>query len=116
VDDDLAILIAFPRMLRRQPYEVLVAPSAVAALEILAHQAIDVVVSDQQMPGMRGTELLARVQKLYPYIVRIILTGDLGTYGAPDLADAGVQVLCKPASPAEITGAITGALRNRPIK
>jgi response regulator RpfG family c-di-GMP phosphodiesterase len=112
VDDDLAILVAFPRMLRRQPYEVLVAPSAAAALAILECEAIDVVVSDQQMPGMRGTELLAQVQSLYPHIVRMILTGEPGTHAENDLADACVhKVLRKPASPGEITGAIVDALR-----
>jgi DNA-binding NtrC family response regulator len=112
VDDDLGVLVAFPRMLRRQPYEVRVAPSGAAALAVLASEVIDVVVSDQQMPVMCGTELLAAVGRLYPNVVRIILTGESSREGDLNLADDGLyRVLRKPASPAEIAGTIADALR-----
>ena len=47
------------------------------ALEALVrdHQSVLVMVSDQRMPGMRGTELLAKVHELYPDIVTMLLTG-----------------------------------------
>ena len=43
---------------------------------MLEREDVQVVVSDEWMPGMRGVELLAQVAKEYPYIVRILLTGD----------------------------------------
>ena len=111
VDDDPAILVTLPRMLRREPYEIVVAASAAQALEILEGRTAEVVVSDQQMPGMRGTELLACVRQLYPRTIRIILTGEAG-YAAP--SDLGREVHCvlrKPATAQEIKAAIADALR-----
>lgn len=111
VDDDPAILVTLPRMLRREPYEIVVAASAAQALAILQVRTAEVVVSDQQMPGMRGTELLARVRQLYPGTIRIILTGEAG-HAAP--SDPGREVHCvlrKPASAQEIKAAIATALQ-----
>jgi DNA-binding NtrC family response regulator len=112
VDDDPAVLVTFPRVLRREPYRVVVAASATAALAILEREPIDVVVSDQQMPGMRGTELLAQVKRLYPATIRIILTGEAGTTSDAELGAEVYCVLRKPSYPGEIKGAIAEALRS----
>lgn len=45
------------------------------ALELMARNPFDVVVSDMRMPSMSGTELLQRVQQLYPSTVRLVLSG-----------------------------------------
>jgi DNA-binding NtrC family response regulator len=47
----------------------------VDALELLASEPVDVVVSDERMPGMSGSEFLGLVRRKYPQTVRIILTG-----------------------------------------
>lgn len=44
------------------------------ALEVLKKEEVAVVVADQRMPGMSGNELLSRVSKAYPGIVRVIVT------------------------------------------
>jgi two-component system probable response regulator PhcQ len=62
VDDEPNITDALKRALRREPFEFLTATSAAAAQELLAHQHVDVVVSDEQMPGMSGSEFLAIVR------------------------------------------------------
>jgi DNA-binding NtrC family response regulator len=111
VDDDPAILVTLPRMLRREPYQIVVAASAAQALEILQRRTIDVVVSDQQMPGMRGTELLTRVRQLHPRTARIILTGEPGRSAPQDLGCEVHRVLRKPATAGEITAAIADALQ-----
>jgi serine/threonine-protein kinase len=60
-----------------QLYGLHLVDSGEAALEVMAKKRIDVIVTDQRMPGMTGTELLRVVRSLYPETVRMILTGYL---------------------------------------
>ncbi|WP_313041914.1 HD domain-containing phosphohydrolase [Pseudomonas sp.] len=75
VDDEESILNSLRRLLRGQPYEVVLATSGAQALEIMATRPIDLVMSDARMPGMDGATLLAEVHRLYPATSRILLTG-----------------------------------------
>ncbi|WP_044870287.1 HD domain-containing phosphohydrolase [Pseudomonas sp. LFM046] len=81
VDDEENILSALRRVLRGEPYDLLTATSGSAALDMLAGQQVDLVVSDARMPGLDGPSLLAEVQRRWPGTVRILLTGaaDLDT-------------------------------------
>lgn len=75
VDDEESILNSLRRLLRGQPYEVLLATSGAQALEVMAQQSIDLVMTDARMPNMDGATLLARIHQLYPTTTRILLTG-----------------------------------------
>lgn len=75
VDDEADILKSLQRLLRRRGYHILTAQNGETALELLALHEVQVIVSDQRMPGMNGSELLSRVRDLYPNIVRIMLSG-----------------------------------------
>ncbi len=75
VDDEVNILNALKRLLRREGYRLLIASSGQEALKILSENEVHIVVSDQRMPAMSGTEFLARVKEEYPDAIRIILTG-----------------------------------------
>lgn len=75
VDDEPRILEALKRTLQRKNYDVHCALGAAVALELLETAPVDVVVSDENMPGMRGIEFLARVASRWPTTVRIMLTG-----------------------------------------
>ncbi|WP_300630569.1 HD domain-containing phosphohydrolase [Pseudomonas sp.] len=75
VDDEESILNSLRRLLRSQPYDVVLATSGAQALEIMAARPIDLVMSDARMPGMDGATLLAEVHRLYPGTSRILLTG-----------------------------------------
>ena len=75
VDDEESILNSLRRLLRGQPYDVVLATSGAQALEIMATRPIDLVMSDARMPGMDGATLLAEVHRLYPATSRILLTG-----------------------------------------
>ncbi len=77
VDDDDYLIVGAMRMFRRAPFRVLSAPTAAAALEILASQSIQVVVSDQRMPGMPGVDFLATVRERWPATMRILLSGQI---------------------------------------
>ncbi len=104
VDDEPNILAGLRRMLRslRNEMDFFFAESGFEALEILAAQHIDVIVSDMQMPGMDGATLLATVQEKYPMTIRIVLSGQADE--VPVLRAAGVvhQFLAKPTDPEKI--------------
>ncbi|MGB8924862.1 MAG: HD domain-containing phosphohydrolase [Pseudomonas sp.] len=75
VDDEESILNSLRRLLRGQPYDVLLATSGAQALDMLAQQPVNLVMSDARMPNMDGASLLAHVRQLYPETARIMLTG-----------------------------------------
>jgi response regulator RpfG family c-di-GMP phosphodiesterase len=75
VDDEENILSSLRRLLRREHYRLLTASSGTKGLEILSQNDVDLVISDQRMPEMNGTDFLKQVKTLYPDITRIILTG-----------------------------------------
>lgn len=74
VDDEPHILNTMRWLFKRQ-YNVLVADSGAKAIEILKQQKVDVIVSDQKMPGMTGVEVLHQAKELCPASMRILLTG-----------------------------------------
>jgi CheY-like chemotaxis protein len=98
VDDEPNNLRALKRALGRDGYEIYTATSARQALEILAQTPVSVIMSDQRMPGMSGTELLSRAKTLYPDTVRIVLSGytDLATVTAAINEGAIYKFLTKP--------------------
>ena len=74
VDDEIIYLKTFNSIFRRS-YNVFTAQSGLEGLEILAREKIELVISDQQMPGMSGVEFLQNVLSKYPNTIRLILTG-----------------------------------------
>ncbi|BBO82911.1 hypothetical protein DSCO28_34770 [Desulfosarcina ovata subsp. sediminis] len=75
VDDEPNILNALKRLLRKEEYRLLTGNSGREGLEILSANEVHIVISDQRMPEMNGTEFLKEVRAGYPNILRIILTG-----------------------------------------
>ena len=59
----------------REPYAIHSADSAKEGLDILGRERVDVIISDEIMPGMSGSEFLAFVRQKYPETIRMILTG-----------------------------------------
>ena len=75
VDDEPKVLEGLTRILRRTPWRVLTACSGQEALDRLAECPVDLVISDEQMPRLSGSELLAAVSRSHPEVRRVILTG-----------------------------------------
>ncbi|MBI5438838.1 MAG: EAL domain-containing protein [Nitrosomonadales bacterium] len=75
VDDEENILAALKRLLRRDGYQIFTATSARQGFELLAAHPVGVIVSDQRMPEMCGTEFLGKVKEIYPDTIRIVLSG-----------------------------------------
>jgi FixJ family two-component response regulator len=75
VDDEPNILNSLRRLLRREGYRLFTASSGKTGLNILKEHQVNLVISDQRMPEMNGTEFLARVKEEHPDVFCIILTG-----------------------------------------
>lgn len=75
VDDEVMVLRTLERAFRSEPVRVYTAASPEAARDVLRREFIQVVVSDQQMPGGDGAHLLEDLRREYPDKMRIILTG-----------------------------------------
>ena len=75
VDDEPAILSALRRLFRPMGYRILLAESGDAALEILAREPVELVLSDMRMPGMNGAQLQQIVRERWPDVARLLLTG-----------------------------------------
>jgi DNA-binding NtrC family response regulator len=76
IDDDVVCLNIFQEMFGNE-YDVRTATTLSVARQMLAAQPADIIISDQSMPEISGTEFLAEVAKLYPSSYRIMLTGTM---------------------------------------
>lgn len=112
VDDDANLLRGLTRALRREPYHVLTARTADEAQHIVRSHPVSVVVSDEHMPGMRGSEMLAWVAAQCPEIERIMMTGQpqLETIRRAQSEGRVYQFFSKPIEPADLAGSIREAI------
>lgn len=81
VDDEQNVLRSLVRLFRRDGYRILAAGNVRDAFGLLATNEVQVILSDQRMSEMDGTEFLGRVKMLYPDTIRLVLSGytDLAT-------------------------------------
>lgn len=98
VDDEPRILEGLQRMLRssRKQWEMSFAKSGDEALQLLAAEPYDVIVTDMRMPGMDGAQLLKLVRERYPGVIRIVLSGQFEADAAMRVVQAAHQFLTKP--------------------
>jgi response regulator RpfG family c-di-GMP phosphodiesterase len=98
VDDEENILSSLARLFRRDGYCILRANSGAEGLEILANNTVNVIISDQRMPEMTGTQFLSRVKELYPDTVRMVLSGYTELESITDAINQGAiyKFLTKP--------------------
>jgi DNA-binding NtrC family response regulator len=83
VDDEVHVVGALRRLLRREGFSIEVALNGEEALQKLATFEADVVISDYRMRGMNGLELLGQVLRMAPRTVRVLISGhaDLSSGG-----------------------------------
>jgi len=98
LDDEENILRALTRLLRRDGYRILTATSATEAFELLARNEVQVIVSDQRMPNISGTEFLSQVKQMYPRTMRLVLSGYTDLASVTDAINRGAiyKFLTKP--------------------
>lgn len=98
VDDEPNIVAALKRLFRRDGYRIVTASSGAEGLQRMAEYEVDVVLSDQRMPGMTGVEFLRRAKELYPDTVRMVLSGYTELQSITDAVNEGAiyRFLTKP--------------------
>lgn len=118
VDDEPKVTDALKRALRREPYVFLTATSGAEAQQLLERQHVDVVVSDEQMPGMSGSEFLSRVRRQFPHTIRIILSGQANLESAVRAINDGevYRYFLKPCIPAELILTVRQALNHKRLE
>jgi DNA-binding NtrC family response regulator len=75
VDDESSILEILSEMLSIKQYTVLTAETAEKALSIMVDQQVDIVITDEKMPGMSGNDLLRIIRLNYPDTIPMMITG-----------------------------------------
>ncbi len=114
VDDEPEILVSLKRTLRGVGLDIHTARSPQEALALLKTTSIDVIISDHDMPQMKGLDLLQQVRLSRPNVVRILLTGrsDL-TLALRALNEGAVhKFLLKPWDRVDLRGVLNLALRS----
>ena len=116
VDDNTSIIREVRIALRHAPFEVLTANSAGEAMAILRQQTVDVVISDEQLPGIGGAQFLAVVRAESPASRRIIVTDPTSvevTVAAVNEAQV-FRVIPKPYASMDLLDQINAALAAGP--
>ena len=93
VDDEARILSALRRSLRREGYEILTAETVEEALRVLDERSVELILSDQKMPGMSGVQFLAEAARRRPEAVRMLITGWTEEIPREQLEALGVRAL-----------------------
>lgn len=110
VDDDPAVCRVIGKLLHRQGFTVMYAHCAAEALTVLDRAShVDLVLTDQIMPGMTGVELLDRVHLRWPAMPGVIMSG-LTSVPPPGI----LQTLRKPFSANELSHCVSEVLSPRP--
>ena len=117
VDDEPHVLSALARNLRSEAFEFARAGGGAEALELLRARPVDAIVSDSDMPGMSGAELLAQARVLRPTSVRMMLTGKPTLDSVIEAVNRGEiqRFFLKPCDPQHLAGALRHALKEKDL-
>jgi diguanylate cyclase (GGDEF)-like protein/PAS domain S-box-containing protein len=115
VDDEPNILAALKRQMRGAGCRILTAPGGQQGLELLETEQVDVIVSDQRMPGMTGVEFLRAVKNSHPDTVRMVLSGFTELQSVTDAVNEGAiyKFLTKPWDDTLLRAHIEEAFRHK---
>lgn len=113
VDDNREVLDVVEAALS-QDYNILKSQNAHDALDMLSKQKVDLIITDQRMPGMTGIAFLEKTVEYNPRIVKILLTGYTDTKDLMDAINQGrvYKYITKPFSPQELNLIVKRALEH----
>jgi len=115
VDDEINILSSLKRLLRHDKYNIVTANNGQEALAALHEQVVDVIVTDQRMPGMTGVDFLRLAKESHPDTVRIVLSGYTELQSVTDAVNEGAayKFLTKPWDDIQLRGHVAEAFRRK---
>ncbi|MBW2183992.1 MAG: response regulator [Deltaproteobacteria bacterium] len=118
IDDESITLSVMKKALEGEPYDVICANSGKDALSILEKEEFTLIIADEMMPGMTGTELFAITKKKYPDTFRIILTGYANLESALTAINTGevYRFLTKPCNFEDLKITVRHAIDHRELK
>jgi signal transduction histidine kinase len=110
VDDEPDVLDSLRHLFRRQ-YRVLMASGGEEALKLLAENSVQIILSDQRMPGMSGDALLSRAREEYPDAIRLLFTGYADIQAVIHAVNEGgiFRYILKPWDPNELEATVRQA-------
>lgn len=100
VDDEAIVRISCQRTLEPAGYSVRTAEDATEALDMLAAEGFDIIMTDLKMPNMDGLQFIQRARKLRPEACILLVTGFATDDAQQEAAVHGVSYLEKPFTPA----------------
>jgi len=117
IDDEPIVLRSLDRALRARkvPWEVRFVDSGQAALQILAKEPFDIVIADLRIPDIDGVDLLTEVQRDYPQIARLVLSGQVGTDDCLRAMRVAHQCLAKPCDIDQLRHVVTNLAWTREL-
>lgn len=117
VDDDVLIAQALERSLTRAGFDVHVETDPMLAAQLVVHERFDAIVSDINMPGLSGVDLLAVARSYDPDVPVILVTGNASLDTAIEAANLGsTQYLLKPVSMQVLAEAVRRSVAGRPSR
>jgi CheY-like chemotaxis protein len=117
VDDEAELLEPHRLFLREKGFDVEMASNAADALELLRRRAFDLLLLDEQMPGMRGVALVREARELVPSLPVVMVTKSEEDQTLRDALGADVtEYLVKPVNPRQVLSVVTRILEGPKIR
>jgi DNA-binding NtrC family response regulator len=117
VDDDESLLRVSEYNLTREGHTLLCARSAGEGLDLLSRETVDLVVTDLEMPGMKGPEFLSRVAREYPSVLSIVITAYGSVESAVDAMKRGAyDYITKPFDRETLSRVVSKALEVKELR
>lgn len=111
VDDDYDMLELVQRQLQEQNFHSYKAASVLEAINILKFNAVDLLITDLQMPGIGGMELIKYVEEHFPKVPKLVITGYPSVDGALNAMKSGaLDYLVKPFTAEELKASVEKSL------
>jgi len=112
IDDDKSARLLLDRVLTRAGHTVVIVDSGEQGLELLGREAFDLIISDKNLPGIDGLELLRQARTRLPRLQAIMITGFPTPETKSSARDIGVfSYVTKPFGILDILGTCDGAIR-----
>ena len=115
VDDNYDMLELLQRNLKAENYHTYKASSVTEAIDVLKYSTIDLLITDLQMPGLNGIELIKYADEHYPMMPKLVVTGFPTVESAVIAVKSGaLEYLIKPFTANELKTAVSSAFDKNP--